>query len=69
MGRTGSYVVAAVFGLLCILSGLRALELLFFGGLSSHNTGRIVGSVVISLLCGAGAKKFLDKARAPAATP
>ena len=63
MGRTGSYLIAGFLGLVCILSGLRGLEVLAFGGMSAYNAGRITGSLLLSLLCGLAAKHYLTKAR------
>lgn len=64
MGRRGSYVLAGILGLLCVLSGVRAFELLVFGGWSSYNAGRITGQLLLTIICGWGAYKFVLRARA-----
>lgn len=64
MGRRGSYVLAGILGLLCLLSGVRALELLVLGSWSSYNAGRITGQLLLTIICGWGTYKLVLKARA-----
>jgi len=63
MGRTGSYVLAGILGLLCAILGLRALEQIVIGGLSA-SAGRIIGQALLAIVCGWGAYKLVLKARA-----
>jgi hypothetical protein len=63
MGRTGSYVVAGILGLLCAVFGLRALELIVTGGLSAA-AGRIIPQALLAIICGWGAYKLVLQARA-----
>lgn len=64
MKKAGWYVLLVVLGAIGLLSALRAIELLFMGGLSAYGAGQVAGSTLMAVIFLLLAFKVLKRARA-----